>query len=161
MRETAGALRYHACVRDPDRFYFLSWSSGDAIHEERDTLPYLIARWLILAFAVWVASAVIGGIHLEGLLTTLAVAAILGLLNLLLKPILFFLTLPITFFTFGLFIIVINAGLLGLTDWIAGLLDLNFQVDNVGSALLGAIVISIISLFLTVFLRPGRLKASS
>ena len=95
-------------------------------------------RWLMLAFSVWVAAEVVGGIHLEGLWSILAVAAILGLLNLYLRPVLFWLSLPFTVVTLGFFIVVINAILLGLTDWVADVFDLRFAVDGVGAALLGA-----------------------
>jgi putative membrane protein len=119
-------------------------------------LPALIIRWLMLAFSVWVAAEVVAGIHLEGLASILAVAAILGLLNLYLRPVLFLFSLPFTVVTLGLFVVVINAALLGLTDWVGGFFDLRFAVDSVGAALLGALVISLVNLMLSVFLRPGR-----
>ena len=90
-------------------------------------------------------------------LTILAVAAILGLLNLYLRPLLFWLWLPFTIITLGLFIVVINAILLGVTDWVAGIFDLRFAVDSIGAALLGALVISLVNMLLSAFIRPGRL----
>jgi putative membrane protein len=107
----------------------------------------------MLAGSVWVAAWLIGGIHLEGLESTLVVAAILGLLNLYLRPLLFLLSLPLTLFTLGLFIVVLNAILLGLTDWITGLISgIEFQVDGIGAALLGALVISAVNLVLGRFI---------
>ncbi|MPZ47952.1 MAG: phage holin family protein [Dehalococcoidia bacterium] len=121
-------------------------------------LVSLAIRWLMLSFAVWVAAELIPGIHLEGLGSTLAVAAILGLLNLYLRPILFMLSLPVTIVTFGLFVIVVNAILLGLTDWLANIFDgVRFDVDGVGSALLGSVVISIVSLLIGSFIKPERI----
>jgi putative membrane protein len=112
-------------------------------------LTTLALRWLMLAFAVWVAAELIEGIHLDGWESTLLVAAILGLLNLYLRPILVFFSIPATILTLGLFLVVINALLLGLTDVIASLFDfIHFDVDDVGAALLGAVVVSLVGLVL-------------
>src|SRR5690348_7528890 len=101
----------------------------------------LLVRWLVLALAVYVAAEVIGGIHLVGLKSTLIVALILGLLNLYLRPILVLMSLPVTILTLGLFLLLINAALLGLTSWLCEHIDgINFHVDNIGSAILGALV---------------------
>ena len=121
-------------------------------------LVSLLIRWLMLAAAVWVAAGLVAGIHLEGWESTLIVAAILSLLNLYVKPLLFLLSLPLTLISLGLFMIVINAALLGLTDWIAGLIDgVHFDVDSVGSALLGALLISIVGIMLGWFINPDRI----
>jgi putative membrane protein len=146
-------------VREPG-FRFYSWSSRSLAEPgnfDRSNWPVLLVRWLMLAFSVWVAAEIVGGIHLEGIGSILAVAAILGLLNLYLRPLLFWISLPFTVITLGLFIIVINAILLGITDWLADIFDLRFAVDSVGAALLGAIVISLVNLMLSLFLRPRRL----
>src|ERR1700680_2282441 len=91
----------------------------------------LVLRWLLLALAVWVAARIVGGIHLVGWQSTLIVALILGLLNLSVKPALELITLPLTILTLGLFLIIINAGLLLLTSWIAGhFSSIHFHVDN-------------------------------
>ena len=125
-----------------------------------DNWPSLIVRWLLLAAAVWVAAWLVGGIHLTGLKSTLIVAAILGLFNLYLRPILVVLSCPLTILTLGLFIFVLNAILLGLTDWVAGQIGgIDFQVDNFWAALLGAIVISIVSTLLNWIVRPDRLDS--
>jgi putative membrane protein len=117
----------------------------------------LVIRWLMLAVSVWVAAELIEGIQLEGWQSTLIVAAILGLLNLYLRPILFLLSLPVTILTLGLFIVVVNAILLGLTDWLANIFDVNFDVADVGAALLGALIISIVSFVLSWFVDPERI----
>jgi putative membrane protein len=117
----------------------------------------LIIRWLMLAIAVWVAAEVVEGIQIEGWQSTLAVAAILGLLNLYLRPILLMLSLPVTILTLGLFIIVVNAILLGITDWVANFFDARFDVESVGAALLGALIISLVSLVLGWFIKPDRI----
>ena len=75
----------------------------------------------------------------------LLVAVIFSLVNTFIKPILRIITLPITAVTLGLFLIVINALMLLLTGWISDQLDLGFNVNGFVPALLGAIVISIVS----------------
>ncbi len=118
----------------------------------------LLIRWAILGLAVWVASESVGGIRIDGWESAMLVAAILGFLNLYLRPILTILTLPLTVVSFGLFLIVINAGLLGLASWISGWSDLaEFEVDSAGAALLGALIISLVSLIIGMFVRPERL----
>ena len=129
------------------------WSAGGYRSPSRPV--ELAVRWLILALAVWVAAKLVIGIHLAGWEATLIVAAILGLLNLYVRPALVMLSLPLTVVTLGLFMVVINAVLLLLASWLAGQLSLAFHVDGPGSALLGAIVISITSSVLNLFVRPA------
>jgi putative membrane protein len=118
----------------------------------------LVIRWLLLALAVWVAAKFVGGIHLQGWKSTLVVAAILGLLNLYVKPALQLLSLPFTILTLGIFLIVINAALLLLTSWIAGHISgIHFHVDDFLAAFLGAIVISLVSIVVHFFIDPNRI----
>ena len=124
----------------------------------QERIVSLAVRWLILAAAVWVAAEVLPGIHLEGWGSTLMVAFILGLLNLYVRPVLFWLSIPATIVSLGLFLIVLNAALLGLADWIANIDDdIRFAVDGVGDALLGAIIISIVSFVISRFVDTGRI----
>lgn len=116
----------------------------------------LLIRWLLLAASVWIAAELLSGIELEGVASTLIVAAILGLLNAYVRPFLLLITLPVTVLTLGLFIIVINALMLGLADLLAGLFDINFEVKTFGAALLGALIISIVSTILNSLVQPGR-----
>lgn len=118
----------------------------------------LVIRWLLLALAVWVAAKVVGGIHLVGWQSTLAVAAILGLLNLVLKPIVDLVTLPLIILTLGLFIFVINAALLLVTSRIAGhFSSIHFHVDNFLAALLGALIITLVSVVVHFFINPNKI----
>ena len=80
-----------------------------------EQLVAFLVRWAILAFAVWVAASVVRGIYLNGWESTVVVALILGLLNMLLKPILFLISLPITVLTLGLFLLILNTAILALT----------------------------------------------
>jgi putative membrane protein len=119
----------------------------------------LAIRWLLLALAVWVAAQIVPGIHLEGWKSTFGVALILGLLNLYLRPILSGLVpLPLRLLTFGLFSVVINVALFWLTSWLAGHVEaIHFHVDSFVAALLGAVVISLVSLIVARFVDADHL----
>lgn len=114
--------------------------------------------------ALWVAALLVNGIHLaEGsadwtnrLITVLLVAAIFGVVNAVIKPIAQFLSIPALILTLGLFTFVVNAFMLQLTAWIAGPLHLDFRIDDFfPSALLGALIISLVSWALNIVL-PDR-----
>lgn len=123
-----------------------------------EKIAEFIIRWLITALAVWIAAGIIGGIHLDGWRSTLLVALILGLLNAFLKPLLVLGALPALLLTLGLFLVLINTALLALTAWIAGKFDsIHFSIDGFWDALLGAIVISLVTFAVTRFIRPDRL----
>ena len=117
-----------------------------------------IIRWLILSAAVWVAAEVVAGIHLEGWESTLLVGLILGLLNAVVRPLLFWISLPLTVITLGLFLLVLNTAMLGLTAWIAGKFDdILFAIDDFWAAFFGALVITVVSWALGLFIGPGRM----
>lgn len=118
---------------------------------------YFLVRWLINAIALLAAAFVVPGIRLTASATspglnewmTLAVVALIfGLINAIIRPIVFFLTLPLTLLTLGLFTFVINALMLMLTSRIAQALALGFRVDGFVAALLGALVISVVGFLL-------------
>ena len=106
-----------------------------------------VIRVLINAAALWVAAALIPGIVLRGLRYTLLAALVLGVINAIVRPVLVFLTLPITLLTLGLFIFVLNAFCL----WLTARLVPGFEVRGFVAALLGAIVISIVSWLVNAF----------
>lgn len=114
-------------------------------------------RWFINAVALLVAAFVVPGIRLTASATspginewmTLAVVALIfGLIHAVIRPVVVLLTLPLTILTLGLFVFVINALMLLLTSRIAQALDLGFHVEGFGAALLGALVISVVSILL-------------
>jgi putative membrane protein len=112
----------------------------------------LIIRLLINALAVWVASRLITGITpLTSLTTTLVIGLIFGVVNALIKPVVSFISLPIQIVTLGLFTLIINTAMLGLTSWVATQLGVPFSVDGFAAAFLGALVISLVSWALTSF----------
>ena len=121
----------------------------------------LIVRVLAGAVALAVAAWLIGGISFgpgttsEKALTLLAVAVIFGLVNAIVRPIARLLSIPLLILTLGLFTFVVNALMLLLTAGIADQFDLAFEVDGFWSALLGAVVISVVTFAINVIL-PDR-----
>ena len=100
----------------------------------------LLFRILLTAIAVLVLANFLPGIQVDTFTTAIIVAAVLAFLNAILKPILIILTLPITIVTFGLFLLVINAGIILLADrFIPG-----FNVSSFWTALLFSIILSIV-----------------
>ena len=108
-----------------------------------------IIRWIVSAVAVGAAVWIVPGITPVGANSTLAIAAmalVLSLINVGLKPIMQVLSLPITVLTLGIFYLVVNALLLELAAWAApGIFSSGIAIDGFGSAFFGSIVISIVS----------------
>lgn len=108
-----------------------------------------VIRWIVTAIAVGVAVWIVPGISSTGDNATIAVAAlalVLSLINTSIKPLLQFLSLPITVLTLGIFYLVVNALLLELAAWAAGgIFGSGIVINGFGAALLGSIVISIVS----------------
>ena len=102
----------------------------------------LLMRWAVLAFSMWVATSVISGIKIDGgFFTYFWVAMLFGLINAFIGSLVKIVTIPISLLTFGLFIFVVNAAMLKLTDiWSSKL-----EITNFWSALFAAIIISIIT----------------
>ncbi|MEJ1107202.1 MULTISPECIES: phage holin family protein [unclassified Kribbella] len=123
----------------------------------------LIIRLFANAVALAVAAWIVSGITLEGatagrrVLTLLIVAAIFGIVNAVVKPILEWLSCLAIALTLGLFLFVINAAMLLLTSWITGKLDVQFHVDGFWSALFGAVIISVVGILLNIVL-PDKSK---
>jgi putative membrane protein len=118
----------------------------------------LLANAAALAIATWILSGITltGSTTTSRIVTLLIVALIFGVLNAIIRPIFALVTIPLLLLTLGLFLIVINACMLLLTSWLAGLFDLGWSVDGFWTALLGGIIISIVSFILNVFLPdPG------
>lgn len=105
-------------------------------------------RWLFQSLAILVAAYLIDGIRVSGFPSAILAAAVLGFLNAFLRPILLLLTLPINILTLGLFTFVINALLLMMASGVIG----GFEVDGFGAALLGSLLISVVSWLLTTYI---------
>lgn len=107
----------------------------------------VIAGAIATALAVWLVPGITltAGDGQEQVLTLIGVAAILGIVNAIVKPLAQVAGFCLVVLTFGLFLLVINAGMLLLTSWAAGQVGLGFHVDGFWPALLGSIIISIVS----------------
>ena len=116
----------------------------------------MILSWLITAAALVAAAYLVPGISVdgsEGLAAVLVMAAILGVLNVLVKPVLSFLSCGLIVLTMGLFLIVINAVSLWLASWIAqNWFGIGFVVNGFWPAVWGSIVVSLVSFFLSTLL---------
>lgn len=116
-----------------------------------------IANAGALAVAVWVLS----GITLTGdstakeIGTLIVVALLFGLVNFLVKPIVKVLTFPLFILTLGLITLVVNALMLLLTSWLADVFDVSFHVDGFWTAVVGGLIISVVSWALNVVLPDG------
>ena len=113
----------------------------------------LLIRVVVNAVAIWLAAIIVSGLSLTGdILDWLIVGAVFGLVNALIKPVVKLLTLPLSILTLGLFTLVINALMLMLTGWLLDALVLEGPFFGLLPALLGSIVISIVSTVLNWFI---------
>ena len=110
----------------------------------------IIVRTLICMLGLFLASALLPGVEIEGPGTFILAALLLGLANGFIRPIAIVLTLPLTIVTLGLFILVINAAMFGL---VAAMLD-NFTVAGLFSAMFGALIVSITSTVASWYIGP-------
>jgi putative membrane protein len=126
---------------------------------------FILLRLIINAVALLVTAWIVPGIYLGAAgphptqhdwVTLLIVALIFGLVNAVIRPLIFLLSLPLTLITLGLFTFVINAFMLLLTSWIAQGMGLGFRVDGFLPALLGALIISVVSFVLSRVLSKPR-----
>lgn len=119
----------------------------------------LILRWLITAVSLYVAVLIVPGITVEGdaWVAFTVMALVLGLVNALVRPVLKLLSCGVIVITLGLFTFVINAASFMLASNIAqNWFGVGFYVDNFGAALLGSIVVSIVSVILSQVLIDGK-----
>jgi len=114
----------------------------------------LLFNWLINAAALYAATRIIPGVQVVGLESLLIAALAIGLINAIIRPILRFVTFPITVLTLGLFYFVLNGALF----YLAANLTPGFELDSFVSAILGAIVMSIVATVLHLFVKPKKKK---
>ncbi|HOC60206.1 MAG: phage holin family protein [Syntrophaceae bacterium] len=113
---------------------------------------FLLTRWLVIAVAILLSSAILPGIRVDSLTTAILAAAVLGILNAFLRPVLLILTLPLTIVSLGIFAFVLNALMLLLVDYfVSGL-----EIDGFGWAFLGALIISMVSWIANRFINPSE-----
>ena len=121
-------------------------------------LVRVLVNWLVMTVAVWAATAVVPGIDVPGgLVTYLGVSLLFGLVNAVLGPLLHLVTLPLSVLTFGMFALVVNGLLLSVTAAVSS----NLDVKGIGSAILGALVISVVTTLLELVLRPLERQPAS
>lgn len=115
----------------------------------------LLVMWLASAGAVWLTAQLVPGVAVASFSAALAVALVLGLLNALVRPVLVVLTLPVTLLSLGLFLLVINAAVLGLAAWLLR----GFDIAGFVPALIAAVVLSLVSTVMGWLLPNGKRSA--
>mgnify|MGYP000558696861 CR=1 FL=1 len=100
-----------------------------------------VLRAVIAAFGLWLASRWIGGLQIDSATTLLLAGLLLGIVNAVIRPIAIVLTFPITLVTLGIFLLIVNAGMLAL---VAAILP-GFTIGSFGAAFLGALLVSVVS----------------
>lgn len=113
-----------------------------------------IGRWIVATIAIYAVAWSLPGIFIDDFSTAILAGLALGLLNAILRPILITFTLPVTILSLGLFILVINAFIL----YLVGELINEVRIENFGTAILGALFISLFSSFLNFFIFPEDRK---
>ncbi len=108
----------------------------------------IIIQLLLTALAVYISARFTPGVHIASYWSAIVVALVMTLLNIFVKPILTFISLPITLLTMGLFLLIINAIIILIASYLIG----SFHVDGFGSAILFSVVFTIISWLLKVLL---------
>jgi len=108
----------------------------------------IITRWLIITVAILLASTLVPGIEVDTLMTAILAAAVLGLINVFIKPVLLILTLPLSILTLGVFTFFLNALLLEFVAYFVK----GFRVHSFLAAFLGSLIISIVTWFANYFI---------
>ena len=113
----------------------------------------IVLRTLIIALGIWLAAYLVPGVSASSTGALVWAAIALGLINAFVRPVLVLLTLPFTILTLGLFLLLLNAGMLNLAGWFVD----GFEVVGFWSAVFGAIVVSVVSGLCSNFIGPkGR-----
>jgi putative membrane protein len=133
-------------VRRRGGFYAFEWRSPQ--REDFSALG-LAVRFIVNVAALWVAQALIPGFWINNASALIFGAIIFGVINAIIRPVVAMFSCLLTVLTLGLFTLIINTAMLGLTAWIAGKFDLSFHVDGFWPAFFSAIIISIVSMILT------------
>ena len=119
-------------------------------------MPFLI-RLLVNAAALWVATRIVPGVSYSGgALPLLGVALVFGVVNAVIGPVLKILTFPIIILTLGIFALIINGLMLMLTSAVSSALGLGFHVRGFWAAFLGALIVSLVSTILSLFIADAR-----
>lgn len=122
-----------------------------------------LVRVLINGVAIWLATLILSGLtvvgadsNMEQVAIILLIALVFGIVNAIVKPVVAFLSIPLYILTLGLFTLVVNALMLMLTAWITEQTSWGLRIDNFGTAVLGGLIISVVSFVLSVLLPDGE-----
>lgn len=115
-------------------------------------LSKLLVRAVFAALGLWVASRIVPGVRIDNAGTLIVAALLLGVVNAFVRPVVFILTLPVTILTLGLFLLVVNAAMIGLVAMLLG----GFSVDGLAPGVLAAIVTGLASWIGHMLLRDDR-----
>jgi len=116
-----------------------------------------VIRLLVNAAALWVATRIVTGVTYSGaLLPFLGVALVFGIVNAFIRPLLRFVTFPLIIVTFGIFALVVNGLMLWLTSSLSATLGLGFHVSGFKAAFWGALIVSIVSMLLGMFIQDSE-----
>jgi len=115
----------------------------------------LLVRWIVSAIALYLTSRIVRGIVVDGLASLLLAAAMIGVINAFVRPVVLLLTLPLSVVTLGLFVLVVNAAMLALASaFVPG-----FEVRGFGSALVGWLLLSFFTFLINVLIgEHGRIE---
>ncbi len=113
-------------------------------------MPGFVVRVLIAALALWIAATLVPGVEVASVSGLLFAALLLGIVNALVRPLVVLLTLPLTLLTLGLFLLVVNAGMLPLVDWFID----DVVVHGFFPAVLASIILSLTSMVASWYVGP-------
>jgi putative membrane protein len=114
-----------------------------------------VVRAVFAALGLWAASKIVPGVSIDNVGTLVVAAVLLGVVNALVRPVVFILTLPVTILTLGLFLLVVNAAMIGLVALLLG----GFRVDGFVPGILAAIVTGVASWIGHMLMREDRRQA--
>ena len=112
---------------------------------------------LVNGFSVWLASEWLAGVTVESYWTAVITGLVLGLVNAFVRPVITFLTLPVTVMTFGVFLLLIQGGMVLLADWLVS----GFHVNSFGWAMLFTLLLALINFLIGKVARPPKKESES
>jgi putative membrane protein len=128
----------------------MRWAIDDTPIRGGEIMPGFWARLLMTSVGLMIASKLVAGIEFAGLPPLFFAALVLGFVNAIVRPVVVLLTIPFTLVTLGLFLLVVNAAMLGLTAFLVQ----GFSVAGFGPALFGSIIVSITGMFASWYIGP-------
>ncbi len=122
-----------------------------------------LVRVVINAVAIWLATYLLDGLDVVGgddntskVIVFLVVALVFGVVNAVVKPVVKLFSLPLYILTLGLFTLIVNAAMLALVGWLSEQTDYGLRINNFGTAIIGALIISVVSFVLNVALKTKK-----